>query len=98
MFALCVIHPNPLWRTTMSDPTESIRRKMVAEINAQPGSRESLEAQHGQVWDTVQMQADFEALGFMAPFIVVRRKADGKKGSMTFQHNPRFYFGFQPDW
>jgi hypothetical protein len=28
----------------MNDPTESIRREMVAEINAEPGSRAALEA------------------------------------------------------
>lgn len=32
----------------------------------------------------------------MAPLVVVRRKADGVKGSLEFQHNPRFYFNFQP--
>jgi hypothetical protein len=79
------------------DPTETIRREMVAEINAEPGSREYLEAKHGQVWDTAQMQGDFEALGFMAPFIVVRRRSDGKKGSLTFQHSPRFYFDFSAE-
>ena len=37
----------------MSDPTEPLRRKRLAEINAEPGSREALEAQYdGQVWDT----------------------------------------------
>jgi len=81
----------------MSDPTESIRREMVAEINAEPGSREYLEAKHGKVWDTTEMQEEFEALGFMAPFIVVRRRSDGVRGSLTFQHNPRFYFAFQPE-
>ncbi len=81
----------------MSDPTESIRRTMVAEINAEPGSREYLEAKHGQVWDTTQMQQDFEVMGFMAPLIVVRRKSDGVCGSLTFQHSPRFYFDFQAD-
>lgn len=80
----------------MSDPTESIRREMLAEINAAPGSREALEAEHGQVWDTDQMCNDFEAIGFMAPLVVVRRRVDGVKGSLMFQHNPRFYFGFQP--
>ena len=79
----------------MSDPTESIRREMLAEINAAPGSREALEAEHGQVWDTDQMCNDFEAIGFMAPLVVVRRRVDGVKGSLLFQHNPRFYFGFQ---
>ena len=81
----------------MSDPTESIRRQEVAEINAKPGSREALEAEHGQVWDTDQMRADFDALGFMAPYIVVSRKSDGVKGSLQFQHEPRLYYSFKPD-
>ena len=33
----------------MTDPTEDIRRKLLVEINAQPGSREYLEAQHGHL-------------------------------------------------
>jgi hypothetical protein len=33
----------------------------------------------------------------MAPFVVVRRKADGVKGSLMFQHMPRFYYGFAKD-
>ena len=79
----------------MSDPTENTRRKMVAEINAEPGSREALEKQYGQVWDTQQLQADFTVDGFMAPFVCVTRKSDGKKGALMFQHMPRFYFSFQ---
>ena len=81
----------------MSDATEPIRRERLAEINAQPGSREALEAQYGQVWDTAQLTEYFEVIGFMAPFVVVRRRADGVKGSLEFQHNPRFYFNFAPD-
>lgn len=80
----------------MDDPTESARRQRVAEINAAPGSREALEAQYGQVWDTSQMSDDFEPIGFMAPYIVVRRRADMAKGSLEFQHSPRFYFNWQP--
>jgi ATP-dependent Zn protease len=80
----------------MSDPTESYRRKRIAEINVQPGSREALELQYGQVWTTEEMSRDFEAIGFSAPFIVVRRRVDGKKGSLEFQHRPRFYFNFSP--
>jgi hypothetical protein len=79
----------------MTDPTESIRCEMLAEFNAGPGSREYLEHKHGQVWDTSQLQEDFEVIGFMAPLIVVRRRADGVKGSLMFQANPRFYFGFE---
>ena len=81
----------------MSDPTEAIRRERLAEINAEPGSREALKAAYGQVWDTQQLSEDFDVIGFMAPLVVVRRKADGIKGSLEFQHQPRFYFSFSPD-
>lgn len=80
----------------MSDPTEAKRREMVTEINAEPGSRQDLEARHGQVWNTSELQSEFEVIGFLAPLIVVRRRCDGIKGSLTFQHNPRFYFDFEP--
>ena len=80
----------------MTDPTEDIRRALVAEINAEPGSREALVAQYGQVWDTQELTQDFEVEGFLAPFVSARRKADGVKGLLTFQHHPRFYFDFQP--
>ncbi|MEQ8637948.1 hypothetical protein [Gimesia maris] len=81
----------------MSDATESIRREMVKEINHEPGSREDLEQKHGKVWDTQEMQKEFEQLGFIAPLIVVRRRSDGIKGSLKFQHSPRFYFDWSPD-
>jgi hypothetical protein len=81
----------------MTDPTEAIRRERLAEINAEPGSREALEAQHGQVWDTQQLGQDFQVIGFLAPLVVVRRKADGVKGSLEFQHTPRYYFNFVAD-
>lgn len=81
----------------MTDPTESIRRQQLAQINAEPGSREALEAEHGQVWDTQQLGQDFNVEGFLAPYVVVRRKSDGQRGSLMFQHNPRLYFGFEQD-
>ncbi len=81
----------------MSDPTEMIRKSMVQQINADAGSRDRLEAQHGQVWDTQQLQADFDVVGFAAPLIVVREKITGQMGSLFFQHQPRFYWGFTPD-
>jgi hypothetical protein len=79
-----------------NDETESIRRLQLAEINAQPGSREALEAEHGQVWDTDELRRDFAVEGFLAPYVVVRRKVDGQRGSILFQASPRFYFGFEP--
>ena len=80
----------------MTDPTEPIRRQRLAEINTEPASREALEALHGQVWDTRQLTEEFEVLGFMAPLVAVRRKADGVKGSVEFQDNPRFFFNWRP--
>jgi hypothetical protein len=81
----------------MPDPTETIRRQRLAEINIEPGSRQALEVQYGQVWDTKELAEEFEVIGFMAPLVVVRRRADGAKGSLEFQHHPRFYFNFQAD-
>ncbi len=81
----------------MNDKTEAIRRERLTEINAEPGSREALEAQHGQVWDTQELAEEFEVIGFLAPLVVVRRKSDGQKGSLEFQHMPRFYFNFVLD-
>ena len=81
----------------MKNEAETIRLVELAKINADPGSREALEAKHGQVWDTQEMQDEFDAMGFMAPFIVVSRKSDGVVGSLQFQHSPRFYFNFVED-
>lgn len=79
----------------MTDPTESTRRERLTEINAEPGTREALEAKYGKAWTTTELAGEFEVIGFMAPYVVVRRKADGVKGSLEFQHHPRFYFNFQ---
>ena len=81
----------------MSDPTEPIRREMVAQLNAVEGSREYLESQHGEVWDTTELQEQFDVLAFLAPFVGVRRQSYGVRGSVMFQASPRFYFGFQPE-
>ena len=81
----------------MIDPTEQIRQELAAEINYQPGSREALEVAHGRVWNTVELRNEFEVLGFAAPMIVVRRLSDRVKGSLYFQHDPRFYFEFKED-
>lgn len=80
----------------MPDPTEAIRRQRPAEINGEPGSREALEAEYGQVWDTSELTRDFIVIGFLSPLVAVKRKSDGQKGSLEFQHQPRFYFRFQP--
>ena len=77
------------------DNTEMARRRLVMhqEITG-PQTREALEQCYGQVWDTGQLTADFEVIGFMAPFVIVRRRSDRVKGALEFQHNPRFYYDF----
>ena len=84
----------------MAAPTESIRRQIVKAINDEVVSdspdleRERLKLKYGKVWDTKEVQEDFEISGFMAPFVSCTRRKDGKKGALAFQHLPRFYFSF----
>jgi hypothetical protein len=77
------------------DETEALRRHLVSEINSHPSERAALEAQHGRVWNTEELTREFSVTGFLAPFVSVVRKADGRKGLMTFQHSPRYYFRFE---
>ena len=83
---------------TTDDDTEEIRRQRLATINTTVEShdpnteRKRLEAVNGQVWDTAQLSNDIQVLGFAAPYVVVMRKSDGRKGSLEFQRHPRFYF------
>jgi hypothetical protein len=71
----------------------------MTEQEEKMAARQELEKQLGgkQVWDTEQLRLEFEVLGFAAPWVTVRRKSDGQKGSMEFQHMPRFYYNFIAD-
>jgi hypothetical protein len=74
----------------MLDPTEDVRRDLQAAVNSgEIGPK-------GQTWTTQQLREEFEVAGFMAPFVVVRRKSDGVRGTLTFRHAPRVYFDFEP--
>ncbi|MFZ4397439.1 MAG: hypothetical protein ACOYOU_17640 [Kiritimatiellia bacterium] len=78
------------------DLTETFRRIRLAQLN--PGAdRAVLEHRHGTVWNPTELAAAYKVVRFMAPFVIVRRKADGKIGSLEFQHAPRFYFNWQED-
>ena len=83
----------------MSDPTEGIRRELVETINSNSITKDALEKIYGKgnVFTTEDVRERFEVLGFMAPYVVVEEKKTGIKGSLMFQHSPRFYFGFQED-
>lgn len=76
----------------MTDPTEDIRRAMI-----ETGQPERDLKRAPQTWSTQEMQRDFEVLGFQAPFVVVRRRSDGQRGSLEFRHSPRVYFSWTPD-
>ena len=89
----------------MFDETENIRSVLAPIINAdglQDASEEAavirLKKEYGNnnVWLTADFRKDFVALGFMSPFVVVKCKKTGKKGSLTFQHHPRVYFDWNP--
>jgi len=79
----------------MEDKTEAIRRNMVVAINLIPSDRGLLEELYGKVWDIDELTEDFEVLSFFAPLVIVERKVDKVKGSLLFQHQPRFYFRFK---
>ncbi len=79
------------------DKTENIRRKLCQEINSNPSDRKLLEDSNGKVWDMTELRKDFEVLAFAAPLIIVKRKSDEQKGSLFFQDQPRYYYGFQED-
>jgi hypothetical protein len=78
-----------------SDATETVRRAALAGMRAAGAkSRQELEREHGPVWDTPELRQDFDVIGFLAPLVAVRRKTDGRTGTLTFQHDPRLYFDF----
>lgn len=78
--------------------SEDARRAFANAINSDPMDRVTLEQMFGDVWDTDEMRVDFDVIGFLAPFCVVRRKSDGVHGLLVFQHHPRFYFDFTANW
>lgn len=80
---------------TMTPEQESAEiRKAMVQVG-QPAI--DLAADEGQKWTTAQLQQDFTVVGFAAPYVVVVRKSDGKRGTLEFTHSPRYYFGWQED-
>ena len=81
----------------MIDATENIRRALMQRINAENTSRESLEKRYGQVWDTEELKTNFAVIRFAAPLVIVQNRSTGERGSLFFQHDPRFYFSYERD-
>ena len=74
------------------DDAEQLRAALVEAVNT-GGIPESY---RGPVWDTAALQDEFNVQGFAAPFVVVTRKSDNVRGTLTFVHRPRVYFDFIP--
>lgn len=74
----------------MTDPTEATRRHLL-----ETGYPQQVLQKTEQHWDTEQLQQEFVVTGFLAPYVLVRRKRDGVTGTMLFTHNPRVYFNFR---
>ena len=77
------------------DASEEIRRHEVARLNRRRQERDKLERVYGQVWSTDELCKQFEVLGFMAPYVQVRDLDTREKGTLKFQHEPRYYFGWR---
>jgi hypothetical protein len=75
-----------------TDTTETVRRAMI-----ESGQPHKDLAQAKERWTTDELARDFDVLGFAAPFVIVRRRSDGVKGSLEFTHSPRVYFNWRPD-
>lgn len=58
-------------------------------------ARKWMEERYGEVWTTKEATTAFDFDSFMAPYAVVTRKSDKKKGTLMFVHSPRFYFNFK---
>lgn len=82
-----------------NDPTECARRIATAIINSHPYGKEDLESMWGEgnVWSTDEFRETFNVIGFLAPFVAVRKISTGEEGICAFQHSPRFYFDWRPD-
>ena len=79
------------------DASAHTRSDLGRRLNGDPRDRRELEAEFGRVWDTEELVYEFDVHAFRAPYVIVRRKADGVLGSLLFQCTPRFYFQFRSD-
>lgn len=82
------------------DDARRVLTKIVndfAESGDPDRERIRLGAVFSDVMDTEEVRAQFEVIGFAAPFVRVVRKSDRATGTLVFQHHPRFYFDFHAD-
>lgn len=61
--------------------------------NRVPTGKEYVEG--SPFWSTEEFRRDFAVVTFLAPFVFVVRRSDGKQGSLRFDHHPRVYYNWQ---
>ncbi len=74
---------------------QRLRRSL--EINREKKNKKALEEEYGKVWDQKELAAAFDVEAYLAPFVIVRRKKDGARGTLEFQTWPRLYFSWIED-
>ena len=57
--------------------------------------KQELQDKFGQTWTTDELCRDFEVDGFIAGIVEVRRRSDGARGSLDFDHMPRLYYNWE---
>ena len=66
-------------------------------INAEPRTREALEALFGKVWSAEELEQEFVVTAFVGSTVVVRRKTDDLVGTLEFTKRPHLFYNFQPN-
>ena len=56
--------------------------------------KQELQDTYGQTWTTDELCRDFEVKAFGGGVVEVRRRSDGARGSLDFDHMPRLYFNW----
>jgi hypothetical protein len=54
-------------------------------------SNSTLAEETEPTWTTEELQRVFEVIAFAAPFVLVRRRSQDRRGTLEFTHRPRTY-------
>ncbi len=69
---------------------------MLEELKeAYPDVYQAIQEDGGECWTTEEVTQEFEILGFLAPFCTAKKRDTGEKGTLTFIHRPRIYYGWR---
>ena len=72
-------------------------KMLERQLNSAPKNRSELLETEAEVWDSDEVRGEFEITGFKSPFALARHLGSGQRGTLLFQDDPRYYFGWSPD-